>query len=169
MSKAHPYYEARKQAHLCVDCGKPLPPGPYEFVRCPGCREDHKIRMKRYNARKAGQHVPDGRRKRGRPKKTPVEKKIPDGANWKDKSGHWYTYMDDVPREQDGTPISCVGCYHRQNFHGTTICAYGTDMGTPRGCTIAECHHWRHSPEGKRRTIETTAQRMEREQYDKWS
>ena len=149
-------YHDRRAQGLCVDCGIPVE-DPKTMARCPDCRRRHTEATSRYNARKKARKMAEER------------KQDLTGVNWKDRAGHWVTYVEEVPRERDGTPISCRGCYHRQIFHGWSICVYSSDMGRPRGCPVAECHYYRQSPEGRRHKLETTAQKEERELWEKWS
>ena len=48
-------------------------------------------------------------------------------------------YIDDVPRDENGTPIKCKGCYYRHGMNKVGLCNYGLQTGTPRYCTIEEC------------------------------
>lgn len=48
------------------------------------------------------------------------------------------TYMENVDRAENGTPLKCVGCSHRKQG----MCCYAADTGELRGESIADCTHY---------------------------
>lgn len=52
-------------------------------------------------------------------------------------------YIDDVPRDKNGMPLKCKGCYYRHGYSKAGLCNYGLQTGTPRYCSIADCDKYK--------------------------